>query len=103
MSQAEETLEPRIYVACLAAYTSGLLHGAWIAVGDDAEGLRDQITAVLAASPVADAEEYAIHDHDGFGGISIGEHANLDQLVEIAGFLARAGPARSLGPGTGLG
>lgn len=27
--------EQRIYVACLAAYNSGILHGEWIDIGDD--------------------------------------------------------------------
>jgi hypothetical protein len=41
MGQAAENLEPRIYVACLAAYNNGLLHGAWIDVEDDADAVRD--------------------------------------------------------------
>jgi hypothetical protein len=39
MGQAADDLEPRIYVACLAAYNSGWLHGAWIEVGDDADAV----------------------------------------------------------------
>ncbi|WP_426033321.1 antirestriction protein ArdA, partial [Caulobacter sp. DWP3-1-3b2] len=36
MGQATEKLKPRIYVACLAAYNNGWLHGVWIDVEDDA-------------------------------------------------------------------
>ena len=79
MGQAAETLEPRIYVACLAAYNSGWLQGAWIDVGDDADAVWAAIAAMLKTSPVARAEEWAIHDYEGFGG------------VEIAGFLRERG------------
>jgi len=53
MGQATEKLEPRIYVACLAAYNSGWRHGTWIVVEDDADPVREAIAAMLQASPVA--------------------------------------------------
>jgi len=31
---------PRIYVACLAAYNAGKLHGEWIDADQDAEAIR---------------------------------------------------------------
>ncbi|MCT8003625.1 antirestriction protein ArdA [Sphingomonas sanguinis] len=55
---------PRIYVACLAAYNNGYLHGTWIDADQDADQIRDEIAAMLARSPVEDAEEYAIHDYE---------------------------------------
>ena len=91
MRQAAENLEPAIYAACLAAYNRGLLHGAWIAVEDDADAVRAAIAAMLAASPVVGAEEWAIHDHEGFGGVAIGEYAAIDRVVEVAAFLRRRG------------
>lgn len=91
MGQAADDLAPRIYVACLAAYNEGDLHGAWIEVGDDADAVRTAIGAMLAASPVADAEEYAIHDEEGFGAVEIREHASIDRVVEIAVFLREHG------------
>ncbi len=60
---------PRIYIACLAAYNNGHLHGAWIDADQDADQIRDAIAAMLARSPVEDAEEYAIHDYEGFEGV----------------------------------
>lgn len=96
MAKAAETLTPRIYVACLAAYNSGRLHGAWIEVGADVETLGDAIARMLAASPQQGAEEFAIHDHEGFGGVSVREHAALDTLVEIAGFLRARGKLGAL-------
>jgi hypothetical protein len=31
----QPTTSPRIYVACLASYSSGILHGVWIAADQD--------------------------------------------------------------------
>jgi antirestriction protein len=91
MGQAAEDLEPRIYVACLAAYNSGWLQGAWIDVGDDADAVWAAIAAMLKTSPVAGGEEFAIHDYEGFGGVEIAEYAGVDRVVEIAGFLRERG------------
>lgn len=91
MGRSAETLKPRIYVACLAAYNSGHLHGAWISVEDDANAVREQIYTMLVTSPVAGAEEYAIHDYEDFGGVTISEYAGIDRLVEIASFLRERG------------
>ncbi|PZR33222.1 antirestriction protein ArdA [Caulobacter segnis] len=95
MTQALETLEPRVYVACLAAYNSGVLHGAWIDVEDEDQVLA-AIAAMLAASPTAGAEEYAIHDYEDFGGVEIGEYAAIARVVEIATFLRARGALGAL-------
>ena len=95
MSNAADRLSPRIFVACLAAYNAGRLHGAWIDVEDE-ETVGDAITAMLNASPVAGAEEFAIHDHDGFGGVTIGEYEDIGRVVEIASFLRERGQLGAL-------
>ena len=58
----------RIYVAGLAAYNAGHLHGVWIDATLELDDIQGQVDAMLAASPVEDAEEYAIHDFEGFDG-----------------------------------
>jgi antirestriction protein len=65
--------EPRIYVACLAAYNNGYLHGVWIDAAQEPWSIYDEVKAMLAASPVAGAEEWAIHDYEGFRGVRIEE------------------------------
>lgn len=47
-----QTETPRIYVACLAAYNSGYLHGSWIDANQDPWGIWEETKAMLAASPV---------------------------------------------------
>lgn len=72
----------KIYVACLAAYNAGILHGAWINAESDEEAMQEAVAAMLAASPVPDAEEFAIHDYDGFP--NMGEYPGLDAVAEMA-------------------
>ena len=81
---------PRIYVACLAAYNSGHLHGQWIDATTPDE-IRDEVRAMLATSPEPNAEEWAIHDHEGFEGASLSEHASFETVCELADFIAEHG------------
>lgn len=83
------TTRPRIYVACLAAYNAGRLHGRWLDAGQDADAIRDEIAAMLATSPEPGAEEFAIHDSEGLG--SIGEHESIDRVAAIAAAIDQAG------------
>lgn len=87
MGKATGDFEPRIYVACLAAYNSGNLHGAWIDATGAEGDVRAGIEAMLKRSPVVEAEEFAIHDYDGFGGVRIEEYASIDTVAEIADFI----------------
>jgi antirestriction protein len=83
--------EPRIYVACLAAYNSGYLHGAWIDAAQEPWSIYDDVKAMLAASPIAGAEEWAIHDYDGFSGVRIEEYAGFERVSALASFIAEHG------------
>ena len=83
--------EIRIYVACLAAYNNGILHGRWIDALQDAEAIVEEIGAMLKASPIAGAEEFAIHDYEGFEGARIEEYQSMDSVVEIAAFIGEHG------------
>ncbi|MCB8911077.1 antirestriction protein ArdA [Rhodococcus rhodochrous] len=83
----------RVYVASLSDYNAGVLHGEWfdLDVYSDAEELMTDIqTMVLDKSPTAAkdpftvAEEWAIHDYEGFGGFRIGEYEDLQALIDFA-------------------
>ena len=50
-------ITPRIYVACLAAYNNGILHGEWIDADQGVEHISEQAAAMLKASPIEDAED----------------------------------------------
>ncbi|MEL6474549.1 MAG: antirestriction protein ArdA [Pseudomonadota bacterium] len=73
------TARPRIYVACLAAYNSGRLHGRWIEATTP-DDIRAQVRAMLADSPEPMADKWALHDHEGFEGASLSEWASFDTV-----------------------
>ena len=77
---------PRIYVACLAAYNNGCLHGRWITATTPDE-IRTQVRAMLAASPIPHTEEWAIHDYEGFEGAHLSEYASFETVCELADFI----------------
>ena len=74
---------PRIYVACLSSYNAGRLHGRWIDCDQTAEEIREEIRLMLEESPESWAEEWAIHDYEGFGGLSLHEHEDIGKLAEL--------------------
>lgn len=79
--------EPRIYVACLAAYNAGHLHGVWIDAAEELDEIWTTIKNMLSTSPVEDAEEHAIHDYEGFSGYAVSEYDAIESVHEIACFI----------------
>lgn len=88
---SKKTSDIRIYVACLAAYNNGILHGRWIDADQDAEDIWAEIAEMLKASPIPEAEEWAIHDYEGFEGAPISEYQGIESVAEIAAFLSEHG------------
>ena len=82
---------PAIYVACLASYNAGTLHGAWVWADQGADAMRDATRAMLARSTEPGAEEWAIHDFAGFEGARVEEYASFDTVAELAEFIAERG------------
>ena len=80
----------RIYVACLAAYNNGHLHGEWIDVTDEAS-IWEAVQAMLFASPIDEAEEWAIHDYEGFEGAQVGEYFSFASVVKLADYIRERG------------
>jgi len=81
---------PRIYVACLAAYNNGRLHGRWIDATTPDE-IWCEVSAMLRASPEPDAEEWAIHDYEGFEGANFSEYASFETVCDLAEFIGEHG------------
>ena len=75
---------PRIYVASLSDYNNGILHGAWIDAAQEVDELQAQVDEMLARSPTGHAEEFAIHDYEGFGHYSVDEYDSLEWVSRIA-------------------
>jgi antirestriction protein len=76
--------QPRIYVASLSDYNAGRLHGAWLDADADVEDLGQAIGSMLATSAELGAEEYAIHDYEGFGPLRIGEYESIGRIAAVA-------------------
>ena len=79
--------EIRIYVACLAAYNSGILHGQWIDATQGVNHICSETKAMLKASPIKGAEEHAIHDYEGFEGANISEYEGFESVADVASFI----------------
>ena len=84
---------PRIYVASLADYNAGRLHGTWIDATLDKEQINEAVTTMLKKSPEPFAEEYAIHDFEGFGPVRLGEYESLDTVERLAQGISEHGMA----------
>lgn len=119
----------RIYVACLASYTNGVLHGAWVDADQDADAIQQEVNVMLSQSKfpnvqatcpqcdgdgrealtgtiennpcdycngsgkVPSAEEWAIHDFEGFEGIKLGEYESFETVAALAELIAEHGKA----------
>lgn len=86
-------VQPRIYVACLAAYNNAILHGRWIDATEGEEHIREEIAKMLSESPMPGAEEYAIHDFEGFGGLRLSEFEDIEQVAELGQLIGEHGRA----------
>lgn len=49
----------------------------------------EQIKTMLAASPVEDSEEHAIHDYERFGGYALSEYEGIETAHEAGLFHCR--------------
>lgn len=82
---------PRIYVASLSDYNAGRLLGRWLDADQDAEAIHAEIRAMLSESREPFAEEWAIHDYEGFGEYSLREFESIDTVAEMARLIAEHG------------
>ena len=83
-NKVESKSNPRIYVACLSAYNAGTLHGSWIDANQDAEDIYEEIKEMLSESPEPAAEEWAIHDFEGFGSFRLAEYEDIETVAALA-------------------
>src|SRR5262245_60261691 len=86
---------PRIYVASLSDYNAGILHGTWLAADQPPDELHAGVLEMLARSPTDDAEEFAIHDFEGFSHYPVHEYDSLDWISRVARGIVEQGPAFS--------
>ncbi|HVF74611.1 MAG TPA: antirestriction protein ArdA [Acidimicrobiales bacterium] len=92
-AEAERSEPPRIYMASLSDYNAGRLHGVWIDASQSVDEIGEEIDRMLAASPEPLAEEYAIHDHDGFWPVELSEYESLSDVARLAAGIDEHGRA----------
>lgn len=88
-------LNPEIWVGSLSDYNRGSLYGVWMDATLDPAELHQAIQFMLRNSPSQGAEEWAIFDHDEFGGYNVGEYTSVETVSRIAQGVAEHGPAYS--------
>jgi antirestriction protein len=91
--EREREERPRIYVASLADYNEGRLHGKWIDAAQKVDELKKSIDEMLNDSPSPGAEEWAIHDYEGFGLLHVHEFEALEDIAKVAAGIVAHGPA----------
>ncbi len=85
--ETRETNPIRIYVACLAAYNNGSLHGRWIDATLGENHIHSEVKTMLANSSEPDTEEWAIHDYEGFEDAPISEWDSFERIANLAEFI----------------
>ena len=86
-------IHPRIYVASLSDYNDGILNGVWIDATDDLDTIWVQVHSMLKSSMSPGAEEWAIHDYEGFGPVRLDEYENIETIRTLAEGIANHGEA----------
>ncbi|WDI44794.1 antirestriction protein ArdA [Bremerella sp. P1] len=110
-------MTPRVYIACLASYNNGVLHGRWIDADQEPDEIQEEINEMLRESrfpntmvecpecegtddecelckgtgEVPSAEEWAVHDYDEM--INLGEYPSLDDISRHGLAIAEHGDA----------
>lgn len=96
--EVEIVVPPQIWVASLADYNNGTLHGTWLNAAREEAELQADIATMLAASPLTaatgePAEEWAIHHSQGFGPLRIDPHESLHWISLVGKGIAEHGLA----------
>lgn len=91
--EAEPRPQPAIYVASLADYVNGHLHGVWLDAARDPDEIHADIAAMLTRSREPNAEEFAIHDYEQFGRLRVNEYDSIERVSRIARGIAEHGYA----------
>ena len=99
--EQEPDRHPRIYVASLSDYNAGILHGEWIYADSEPESLQEAIDEMLDRSPTTEAtgevaEEWAIHDFEGFIQAPVSEYESLTRVSQLAQGIVRFGEPFSI-------
>jgi antirestriction protein len=91
--EQEPKQRPRVWIASLSDYNAGRLHGAWVHADQELDGIWNGINEVLATSSQPGAEEWAIHDYEGFGPLRLSEYESVERISRLGLGIAEHGEA----------
>lgn len=86
-------LRPQVWIASLSDYNAGILTGAWVDAAVEGDELAAAAYRIVAGSVTPGAEEWAIFDHDDFGGWQPGEYESLELVARVARGIQEHGAA----------
>ena len=92
-SGEQPEIRPRVYVASLSDYNDMRLHGVWLDAAQSVEELDRAVQDMLDNSQHPGAEEYAVHDHEGWHGWTPAEFSPLGAIAAVGAGLVEHGPA----------
>jgi antirestriction protein len=92
-NEARSGHSPRIWVGSLSDYNAGRLYGAWMDATLEPDQLHAAVQFMLRTGGTAGAEEWAIFDHEDFGGYEVNEWSSFDTTSLIAQGIAEHGAA----------
>lgn len=84
-------LRPAIWVGSLTDYHQGIVYGSWFDATQTPEDLRVAIDTMLASSPTAGANRWAVFHQRDFLGLELGHTDSLITISRIANGLVEHG------------
>jgi antirestriction protein len=84
---------PRVWVASLADYANGHLHGDWFDATREPAVLELAAKHMLRLGRTVGAEEWGIFDYDSFAGAELGEYESFETVSRIARGIGEHGEA----------
>ena len=91
--EQEPKLRPKIYVASLSDYNAGRLHGSGWTLPRSPRPCWPVSARCWRPHRNPIAEEWAIHDYEGFAGVRSAEYESIEKVSKIALGIVEHGPA----------
>lgn len=92
-NEREPRSSPKVWIASLSDYNAGHLHGAWVEADQEPDGIWEGVNDVLRTSKVADAEEWAVFDYEGFGPLRLPEYETVERISRLGRGIGQHGEA----------
>jgi len=89
--EQERRNSPKVWIASLSDYNAGHLHGAWVEADQEPDDIWAGVNEVLRTSRIAQAEEWAVFDYEGFGALKLSEYESVERISRLGRGIAEHG------------